>query len=108
LEDILIYFNSKNAKTNIENCKNLMKNDYFMNEYIDMFDKKVKELMVENYLILNESIDIEEIKFILDEEKDENAKKILIKKIKYFYPNAAIKEEEKKIKYEVNDDEINE
>ena len=108
LEDILIYFNSKNAKTNIENCKNLMKNDYFMQEYIDIFDKKVKELMVENYLILNESIDIEEIKFILDEEKDENTKKILIEKIKYLYPNAAIKEEDKKIKYEVNEDDINE
>jgi hypothetical protein len=108
LEDILIYYNSKNAKKNLEDCKNLMKNDYFMYEYIEIFDKKLKEFMVENYLILNESIDIEEIKFILDEEKDENAKKILIKKIKYFYPNAAIKEEEKKIKYEVNDDEINE
>ena len=95
-------------KTNIENCKNLMKNDYFMQEYIDIFDKKVKELMVENYLILNESIDIEEIKFILDEEKDENTKKILIEKIKYLYPNAAIKEEDKKIKYEVNEDDINE
>ena len=94
LEDILIYFNSKNAKTNIENCKNLMKNDYFMQDYIDIFDKKVKELMVENYLILNESIDIEEIKFILDEEKDENTKKILIEKIEYLYPNAAIKEEQ--------------
>ena len=85
-----------------------MTNDYFMQEYIDIFDKKVNELMVENYLILNESIDIEEIKFILDEEKDENTKKILIEKIKYLYPNAAIKEEEKKIKYEVNEDDINE
>ena len=52
--------------------------------------------------------DIEEIKFILDEEKDENTKKILIEKIKYLYPNAAIKEEDKKIKYEVNEDDINE
>ena len=42
LEDILIYFNSKNAKTNIENCKNLMKNDYFMQDYIDIFVNKEK------------------------------------------------------------------
>ena len=108
LKDILIYFNVKNANKNLEDCKNLMKNDYFMYEYIEIFDKKLKEFMVENYLILNESIDIEEIKFILDEEKDENTKKILIEKIKYLYPNASIKEEEKKIKYEVNDDDINE
>ena len=64
--------------------------------------------MVENYLILNESIDIEEIKFILDEEKDENAKKILVEKIKYLYPSAEIKETDKKLEYELTDDEINE
>ena len=31
-----------------------MKEDYFMYEYIDLFDKKIKEFMLENYLILNE------------------------------------------------------
>ena len=108
LEDILIYYNSKNAKKNLEDCKNLMKNDYFMYEYIETFDKRIKEFMVENYLILNESIDIEEIKFILDEEKDENAKKILVEKIKYLYPSAEIKETDKKLEYEFTDDEINE
>ena len=108
LEDILIYYNSKNAKKNLEDCKNLMKNDYFMYEYIETFDKRIKEFMVENYLILNESIDIEEIKFILDEEKDENAKKILVEKIKYLYPSAEIKETDKKLEYELTDDEINE
>ena len=108
LEDILIYFNAKNAKKNLEDCKNLMKNDYFMYEYIETFDKRIKEFMVENYLILNESIDIEEIKFILDEEKDENAKKILVEKIKYLYPSAEIKETDKKLEYELTDDEINE
>ena len=108
LEDNLIYYNSKNAKKNLEDCKNLMKNDYFMYEYIETFDKRIKEFMVENYLILNESIDIEEIKFILDEEKDENAKKILVEKIKYLYPSAEIKETDKKLEYELTDDEINE
>ena len=107
LEDVTIYFNSKNAKVNLEECKNKMKEDYFMYEYIDLFDKKIKEFMLENYLILNESVDIEEIKFILDEE-EENTKKIVIEKIKYLYPNSEICEEDKKIKFEVKDDEINE
>ena len=91
----------------MEECKNKMKEDYFMYEYIDLFDKKIKEFMLENYLILNESVDIEEIKFILDEE-EENTKKIVIEKIKYLYPNSEICEEDKKIKFEVKDDEINE
>ena len=107
LEDILIYFNSQNAKKNLEDCKNMMKEDYFMHEYIDTFDKKIKEFMIENYLMLNESVNIEDITFILGED-EEKAKKFLVEKIKYFYPNSKIKEENKKIIIEVNDDEINE
>ena len=41
-------------------------------------------------------------------EDDSKTKKLLIEKIKYLYPNAEIKEEDKKINYEVSDDEINE
>ena len=107
LEDVTIYFNSKNAKKSLEECKNMMKLDYFMHEFIDLFDKKIKEFMLENYLILNEVVDIEEIKFIMDEE-EENTKKMITEKIKYLYPNAEIKEDNKKIKFEVKDDEINE
>jgi len=107
LEDVIIYFNSKNAKKSLEDCKIKMKEDYFMHEYIDLFNQKIKEFMLENYLILNESVDIEEIKFILDEEEDKT-KKIVKDKIKYLYPNAEIKEEDKKIKFDVKEDEINE
>ena len=107
LEDVIIYFNSKNAKKSLEDCKIKMKEDYFMHEYIDLFNQKIKEFMLENYLILNESVDIEEIKFILDEEEDKT-KKIVKDKIKYLYPNAEIKDEDKKIKFDVKEDEINE
>ena len=107
LEDVIIYFNSKNAKKSLEDCKIKMKEDYFMHEYIDLFVQKIKEFMLENYLILNESVDIEEIKFILDEEEDKT-KKIVKDKIKYLYPNADIKDEDKKIKFDVKEDEINE
>ena len=34
LENILVNFNSKDAMKNLEECKNLMKNDYFLNEFI--------------------------------------------------------------------------
>lgn len=107
LEEILIYFNSKNAKKYLDECKNMMKSDFFLYEYIDKFDKKVKEFMLENYLILNENVDIEEVKFILDE-NDENTMKVILDKIKYLYPNANIKDEKNKILYEVKDDDINE
>jgi len=107
LEDIIVYFNSENAKKSLEECKNMMKMDYFLYEYIDIFEKKVKEFMIENSIILNESLNIEDMKFILGED-DSKTKKLLIEKIKYLYPNAEIKEEDKKINYELSDDEINE
>ena len=107
LEDVIVYFNSENAKKSLEECKNMMKMDYFLYEYIDIFEKKVKEFMIENSIILNESLNIEDMKFILGED-DSKTKKLLIEKIKYLYPNAEIKEEDKKINYEMSDDEINE
>ena len=91
LEDIIVYFNSENAKKSLEECKNMMKMDYFLYEYIDIFEKKVKEFMIENSIILNESLNIEDMKFILGED-DSKTKKLLIEKINY----------------EVSDDEINE
>ena len=107
LEEILIYFNSKNAKKYLDECKNMMKSDYFLYEYIDKFEQKVKEFMIENYIILNENVDIEEVKFILDE-NEEKTKKIILDKIKYLYPNAIIKEDKNKIIYDIKDDDMNE
>ena len=106
LENILVNFNSKDAMKNLEDCKNLMKNDYFLNEYIEPFEKKIKEFILENYLIVNECLNIDDVKILFNENEDET-KKNLINFIEYFYPNAKIKEENKKIFYEVDDEEIN-
>jgi hypothetical protein len=106
LENILVNFNSKDAIKNLEECRNLMKKDYFLNEFIEQFDKKIKEFILENYLILNECINIDDVKFLFNENEDET-KKNVINYIKYFYPNAKIKEDNTKISYEVDDEEIN-
>ena len=106
LENILVNFNYKDAMNNLIECKNLMKNDYFLYEYTEQFDKKLKEFILENILILNECINIDDTKFLFNESEEET-KKNLIAYIEYFYPNAKIKEENKKISYEVDDDEIN-
>jgi hypothetical protein len=106
LENILVNFNLKDAMKNLEDCKIVMKNDYFLYEYIEQFSKKTKELILENHLILNECINIDDIKFLYNDNEDET-KRNLISFIEYFYPKAKIKEEGKKILYEVDDEEIN-
>ena len=106
LENISVNFNYKDAMKNLEDCRKVMKNDYFLYEFMDLFDKKIKDYILENYLILNDSINIEDIKFLFNENDDET-KKMLISSIEYLYPNAKIKEENKKIVYEIDEDEIN-
>ncbi len=106
LENILVNFNYKNAVQNLEDCKNLMKNDYFLYEYVEVFDKKLKEFILENYLILNECVNIDDVKFLFNENEEET-KKNLINYIEYYYPNAKIKEDNKKISYEVDEDQTN-
>ena len=106
LENISVNFNYKDAMKNLEECKNLMKNDYFMHEYSEQFEKKIREFILENYLLLNECVNIDDVKFLFNDKEDET-KRNLINYIEYFYPNAKIKEENKKISYEVDEDEIN-
>ena len=106
LDNISNSSNSKDILKNLEECKNIMKNDYFLYEYIELFDKKIKEYILENYIILNECINIDDVKFLFNDNEDET-KKNLINYIGYFYPNAKIKEENKNISYEVDEEEIN-
>ena len=106
LENISVNFNYKDAMKNLEECKNLMKNDYFMHDYSEQFEKKIREFILENYLLLNECVNIDDIKFLFNDKEDET-KRNLINFIEYFYPNAKIKEENKKISYELDEDEIN-
>ena len=106
LENISVNYNSKDAIQNLEECKKLMKNDYFLFEYIELFDKKVKEFILENYLMLNEWVNIDDVKFLYNGNEDET-KKNLINYIEYYYPNSIIKEENKKISYEADENDIN-
>jgi len=106
LENISVNFNYKDAMKNLEECKNLMKNDYFMHDYSEQFEKKIREFILENYLLLNECVNIDDVKFLFNDKEDET-KRNLINYIEYFYPNAKIKEENKKISYELDEDEIN-
>ena len=106
LENIVVNFNYKDAMKNLDECKKLMKTDYFLHEYIEIFDKKLKEFILENYLLLNECVNIDDIKFLFNENEEET-KRNLLSFIEFYYPNAKIKEENKKLYYEVDEDEIN-
>lgn len=75
IENILVNFNSKNVMKNLDECKNLMKNDYFMHEWIYwIIWKKSKKIILENYLFLNENVNIEDIKFLFNENEEETKK----------------------------------
>ena len=44
--------------TYINKCSEVMKNDYFMSDYIELFKSKSKEILLENYIKLNNIIEI--------------------------------------------------
>ena len=106
LENIFITYNYQETLKLLGGCKETMKNDYFLYEFVEQFDTKVKNIILENYLLLNEDIEIEDCKLLFNgniEETKKNVKNL----IEYFYPGAKIKEENNKISYEVEEDEIN-
>ena len=106
LENIFINYNSQETTKLLEDCKETMKKDYFLYEFVEQFDTKVKNLILENYLLLNEDIEIEDCKLLFNENIDETKKNVK-NLIEYFYPGAKIKEENDKISYVVEEDEIN-
>ena len=65
-----------------------------------------KEFILENHLLVNECINIDDVKLLYNENEEET-KAHLKNYIEYLYPNAKIKEENKKISYEVDEEEIN-
>jgi hypothetical protein len=50
--------------TYINKCCETMKCDYFMNDYIELFKSKSKEILLENYIKLNYILDIKYLCFL--------------------------------------------
>ena len=59
--EMFINYNIGNSVKLLEECKNIMKNDYFVYIYIDKFNEKCKETIIENYIFLNETIDLNDL-----------------------------------------------
>jgi hypothetical protein len=55
-----VYFtlNIDDYSNYIEKCCELMKSDYFLNDYIELFRNKTKETLLENYIKLNNIIEL--------------------------------------------------
>ena len=51
-------FDLEKYNYNLNICVESMKNDYFLFNYIDTFKHKSKEIAIDNYVILNNKIDI--------------------------------------------------
>ena len=70
-----------------------MKEDYFMHGYVNAFSAKYKEMIVENYVLTNEFVDVKEIAELFAGDES-NAKKIVGDVIRFIYPQANVVEKE--------------
>ena len=87
---IFIDFDNDAAYDLIQKCKDLMKEDYFLKGYFETFAEKAKEILIENHILLNQTISFETFKkFFKDNEEN---KKYLLEIIKANYPNAKVSE----------------
>ena len=86
---MFINYNIGNSVKLLEECKNIMKNDYFVYIYIDKFNEKCKETIIENYIFLNETIDLNDLSELFNNNIDDT-EKYTKDVIKFNYPLAEI------------------
>ena len=105
-KEMFIEFDIKNSILALNECKNIMKNDYFLYNYVTLFENKCIEILIENYVIINEKINFSD--FIELFENDINKTKEYIKNlIKRTYPLALIKDiNDNEIEYELDKNDI--
>ena len=100
---MFINYNIGNSVKLLEECKNIMKNDYFVYIYIDKFNEKCKETIIENYIFLNETIDLNDLSELFNKNIDDT-KKYTKDVIKFNYPLAEIEEKDNN-EIEIKNDE---
>ena len=102
-KEMFINYNIGNSVKLLEECKNIMKNDYFVYIYIDKFNEKCKETIIENYIFLNETIDLNDLSELFNKNIDDT-KKYTKDVIKFNYPLAEIEEKDNN-EIEIKNDE---
>ena len=66
-----------------------MKEDYFMHAYVNAFSAKCKEMIVENYVLTNEDVDVKEVSALFGGDEDK-AKGIVGDVVRFIYPQAKV------------------
>jgi hypothetical protein len=105
-KEMFIEFDIKKSILSLNECKNIMKNDYFLYNYINLFENKCKEILIENYIIIHEKINLSKFNELF--ENDINKTKEYFKNlIKRIYPLASIKDiNDNEIEYELDKNDI--
>ena len=62
---IFIDFDMENSFARVNECAKIIKNDYFLCEYEELFLAKSREILLQNYIDLNSSIDIKHFSVLL-------------------------------------------
>ena len=85
----------------IKECSTNIKNDFFISEYADLFTLKCKDVMIENYLLLNSSIDTADLAKKFENDQNYIKNKVLML-INLNCPCSEISERDNVIYYKTN------
>jgi hypothetical protein len=64
-QNIFIDFDMENSFAQVNECAKIIKNDYFLCQYEELFLAKSREILLQNYINLNSSIDIKSFSGLL-------------------------------------------
>ena len=97
---IFVNFDVEASFQRVKDVSLLMKKDFFLSGYEESFVNKSKEILVENFLILNKSVDISVMAKYFDETPEET-KNFLIKIFELNHPEATLQSEGNCLKFDI-------
>ncbi len=86
---IFSFYDIESASKSMREISELLKKDFFLSSYASVFLSKCKEIMIENYIRLNNTLDLVKLSKNFFESEDET-KQTLVNYIKAYHPDLPI------------------
>ena len=97
-------FDFENSFALVKDCVKFIKQDYFLKEYEELFVSKCKEILLENYINLNSSINLNTFAGFLEEDV-EKTRAYITQFFKLHYPEAVLTTQGESISFSIPSDD---
>jgi hypothetical protein len=97
-------YDVENSLTLVKKCTAGMRREYFLHPFVDVFYSKCKEILLDNYIYLNSTLNVLEFAKYFEQEENKT-KRVLSEFISINYPDVQVNDEGNLLKFNIiNDD----